>query len=152
MKKKWFIKDKVDDDRFIEVCKNSISMSQACAELKLHFNSFKRRAVKLGCYKTNQAGKGIKRNKIEGVIPLQEILDGKHPQYQTFKLKNRLLKEGLKKNECEVCRLKEWRDVPLNMELDHIDGDRTNHKFKNLRMICPNCHAQTETYRSLNRH
>lgn len=32
------------------------------------------------------------------------------------------------------------------MQLDHIDGDSHNHKLENLRMICPNCHTQTETY------
>ena len=36
-------------------------------------------------------------------------------------------------------------------EIHHIDGNRTNHSLVNLRMLCPNCHAQTETYRSKNR-
>lgn len=36
-------------------------------------------------------------------------------------------------------------------QLDHIDGDSTNHKLENLRMLCPNCHSQTETYASRNR-
>ena len=44
----------------------------------------------------------------------------------------------------------EWNDKKINMELDHIDGNRTNHKLKNLRMLCPNCHSQTDTYRAKN--
>ena len=115
----------------------------------LLFNTFKRKAVKLNCYNTNQAGVGIKKN-IPVKVDLQEILNGKHPEFQTFKLKNRLLSEGLIKNQCSICKITNWNDKTLNMELDHIDGNRTNHKLKNLRMLCPNCHSQTDTYRAKN--
>ena len=36
------------------------------------------------------------------------------------------------------------------VELDHIDGDRENNFPSNLRLLCPNCHAMTPTYKSLN--
>ena len=39
--------------------------------------------------------------------------------------------------------------VPL--EVDHIDGDNTNNKEENLRLLCPNCHSLTPTFRNLNR-
>jgi 5-methylcytosine-specific restriction endonuclease McrA len=139
----------IDDKQFIEVCKSSISMSQAAATLKLHFNTFKRRAIKLGCYETNQGGVGINKAMPPKVL-LDDILEGRYPQFQTFKLKNRLLKTGLLKNQCSVCDIIDWNGKVLNMELDHIDGDRTNHRLENLRMLCPNCHAQTETYRAKN--
>jgi 5-methylcytosine-specific restriction endonuclease McrA len=137
------------DKQFIEICENSISMAQAAVKTGLHFNTFKRRAVKLGCYKINQGGVGIDK-KVSPRIDLKEILAGKHPEFQTFKLKNRLLKEGIIKNVCSVCGITEWNGKKLVMELDHIDGNRTNHKLNNLRMLCPNCHAQTETYRAKN--
>lgn len=139
----------IDDKQFIEVCKSSISMSQAAATLKLHFNTFKRKAIKLGCYETNQGGVGINKAMPPKVL-LDDILEGRYPQFQTFKLKNRLLKIGLIKNQCSVCDIIDWNGKVLNMELDHIDGDRTNHRLENLRMLCPNCHAQTETYRAKN--
>lgn len=138
------------DEQFIKLCNESITMAQAAAKMNIHFNTFKRRAIKLGCYKPNQAGIGVK--KLSGKkIPLSEILEGKHPYYQTFKLKTRLLAEKVFENRCNECTLTEWNGKPLTMELDHIDGNRTNHKRKNLRMICPNCHAQTDTYRAKNR-
>jgi 5-methylcytosine-specific restriction endonuclease McrA len=77
-------------------------------------------------------------------------LDGKHPHFQTFKLKNRLLKNKIVENKCSICDIEEWNDKKINMELDHIDGNRTNHKLENLRMLCPNCHSQTDTYRAKN--
>jgi 5-methylcytosine-specific restriction endonuclease McrA len=61
-----------------------------------------------------------------------------------------MLKEGLIENVCSICGITEWNNNPINMELDHIDGNRSNHKLENLRMLCPNCHSQTETYRSKN--
>ena len=131
------------------MCLNSNSMAEASVKLELHFNTFKKYALKFGCYNTNQSGKGM--NKImPPKIDLQEILEGKHPHFQTFKLKNRLLKEKIIENKCYVCKIEEWNGKKLNMELDHIDGNRTNHKLQNLRMLCPNCHSQTDTYRAKN--
>ena len=141
---------KINQDEFVKVCENSQSMAEACVKLGLHFNTFKRYALKFECYYTNQSGKGI-RKKGKPRVSLDEIISGNHPQFQTFKLKNRLLKNNLLKNVCSCCGIESWMDKPLNMELDHIDGNRTNHKLENLRMLCPNCHAQTDTYRSKNR-
>ncbi len=138
----------MNDEYFIKVCTESETMARASARLGLHFNTFKRRAVKLGVYKPNQAGVGIKKKSVS--IPITEILEGKHPYFQTFKLKVRLFKEGIKDNICEICGLSEWMGKKINCELDHIDGDRTNHKLENLRIICPNCHSQTETFRAKN--
>jgi RNase P subunit RPR2 len=145
---------KYDEEKFKRVCEKSDSMLQAASTLGLHFNTFKRHAKKLNVYKPNQSGKGMKKPRNEdGIIKykLYDILNGKHPHYQTYKLKLRLLEEGIKENICEVCDLQIWEGNNINMELDHIDGDRTNHKLDNLRMICPNCHSQTETFRAKNK-
>ena len=54
-------------------------------------------------------------------------------------------------HRCEVCRLSEWNGLPIPLEIDHIDGDATNNANLNVRLICPNCHAQTPTYKAKNR-
>ena len=51
---------------------------------------------------------------------------------------------------CLHCGVSKWRFKYLRMDLDHIDGDKTNNKRENLRMLCPNCHAATDTFRTLN--
>ena len=53
-------------------------------------------------------------------------------------------------HKCECCGLSEWNNLPINFELHHIDGNRTNHSLENLLLICPNCHSQTETFRAKN--
>ena len=141
---------KHEDKRIVEACECACSMSEAAAELQMHFNTFKRRAIKLGCYKPNQSGKGISKKGNGNKFDLQDILDGKHPQYQTNKLRIRLIKEGIKECKCEKCGITDWNNNPISLELDHIDGNRTNHKLENLRVICPNCHSQTDTYRGKN--
>ena len=51
---------------------------------------------------------------------------------------------------CEVCGITEWMNKPAPLELDHKDGNPNNNALENVRLICPNCHAQTATYKGKN--
>lgn len=53
-------------------------------------------------------------------------------------------------HQCQVCLLSEWMSKPIPIEMDHIDGNPENEVRENLRLICPNCHAQTDTYKGKN--
>jgi hypothetical protein len=78
--------------------------------------------------------------------PLSELLNKDTP-YASDRLKKRLIAEGLKTHRCESCNMTEWLGNPIPIELDHIDGDHDNNELSNLRILCPNCHALTSTYR-----
>lgn len=54
-------------------------------------------------------------------------------------------------HSCEGCGLGVWMGQPIPLEMDHIDGNSDNGACENLRLLCPNCHAQTPTYKSRNR-
>jgi hypothetical protein len=52
-----------------------------------------------------------------------------------------------REHRCEICGLDTWLDKPIALEVDHIDGNPDNNIEENLRFLCPNCHAQTDTYK-----
>ena len=52
---------------------------------------------------------------------------------------------------CYTCGVTHWLDNPITLELDHIDGNSLNNSPDNLRMLCPNCHSQTPTFKNKNK-
>ena len=52
---------------------------------------------------------------------------------------------------CDVCGISDWEKKPINLEIDHKDGDPYNNHHSNLRLICPNCHSQTNTFKNRNK-
>lgn len=58
-----------------------------------------------------------------------------------------LIKRQLKQYKCEQCNITNiWNDKPISLQLDHINGNRKDHRLDNLRWLCPNCHSQTDTF------
>jgi len=149
----------VPKETFIEIVKSSNSMAQACAKLGWHFGTFTKYAKMYGCYDPEKGKKWViqvspfqEGFKSTRTIPLEDIIyNNKHPQYNTGGVKRRLLETSLKEHKCEKCNLTEWNDQKIPLELNHIDGNRHNHHISNLELLCPNCHAQTDTYRGKNK-
>ena len=81
--------------------------------------------------------------------PLQEILK-EDSIYQSYKLAKRLIKEGIKELKCEYCNLSKWQNKPIPLELHHINGIHSDNRLENLQLLCPNCHALTDSYRGKN--
>jgi len=113
--------------------------------LGVKYDTFKRYAEKFGLFEPNQAGKGLlKGNRYK-------------TKSDVFKPDNKVpsgvLSKWLKLERewcCEECNISEWNNKPLTLEIDHIDGDNSNNELTNLRILCPNCHSQTPTWRGRN--
>lgn len=78
-------------------------------------------------------------------MPLEQLLArgavrGRH------NIKQRLIAAGLKEARCEACGISDWRGAPLSMQLHHVNGDGRDNRLDNLRLLCPNCHSQTENF------
>ena len=66
-------------------------------------------------------------------------------------LRRALLRSG-RKEHCEECgQLPVWNDKQLTLNVDHVNGNNTDHREENLRFLCPNCHSQTPTFAGRNK-
>jgi hypothetical protein len=152
-KKKW------TKEQLIHAVKTSTSIRQVLFKLGLkeaggNYDQINRWIENFELDKSHFTGKGwnkeglyLKRN----IIPLKDILK-ENVTFQSFKLKNRLFKENLKKPFCEICG---WCQVSIDgripLELDHINGDKYDNRIENLRILCPNCHSLQPTHRGKNK-
>lgn len=80
--------------------------------------------------------------------PLSDLLV-ESSTYGKGHLKRRLLSEGILPNKCSNpnCQItSEWLGKPLILVLDHINGIGNDDRLENLRLLCPNCNSQTDTF------
>lgn len=84
-------------------------------------------------------------------IDLDLILVENSKYNNTSNLKARLVKEGILNYSCAICNnLGEWNGAKLSLQLDHINGINNDNRIDNLRILCPNCHSQTDNYAGKN--
>lgn len=139
--------------------KNSTSLRQVLRRLNLkeaggNYTQIRKYIKEYRLYTKHFTGKGWRKGKrfpFQPRIPLKEILVP-NSDFQSYKLKNRLIEEGLKPSYCESCGWSEKAENGrLPLELHHINGNARDHRLENLLILCPNCHSLKSNYRGLNR-
>lgn len=151
----------VTDEEFIKIVKDSNTISDIIRKIKKDlinkritggfFTTVKTRIKRLGIDTSHLLGrshlKGSKRKELHRKKLLEILVENSN--YPTSAIKDRLIKEGIFKNECSVkdCMVKgKWLGKHISLHLDHINGISNDHRLENLRLLCPNCHSQTDTY------
>jgi hypothetical protein len=148
------------DEQLVEAVKKSFSIRMVLKELKLipaggNYDQIKKRIKILGIDSSHFTGSrwnvGVRRKQTRYGVPVEELLV-EASDFQSYKLKNKLFSKGLKKQACEICGWCEKSvDGRIPVELDHLNGDHSDNRIENLRILCPNCHSLQPTHRGRNK-
>ncbi|MFC9700172.1 HNH endonuclease [Streptomyces sp. NPDC056943] len=93
-------------------------------------------------------GQAHQRGKPGAIKPAAEILvrHGGVRRTRSHLLRRALREVGVPE-ECSACGVgPEWLGKPMTLEIDHINGEWGDDRRENLRFLCPNCHATTDTW------
>ena len=140
-----------DVDELKKQVKGSLCWSDVCRQLGVTVCTFNfKRIQKLCaehdiCFGHFDIKRTFRRNKTQWTA---ELLLTVNSTASRGVVRNFLKRNKLLKKECYACGLKEvWNGKHLRLEIDHVNGDCCDNRLSNLRMLCPNCHSQTETYK-----
>lgn len=148
---------KYTEEQFIEAVKTSTSVRQVLSKIGVkeaggNYKVARDKIKRLNLDTSHFTGMGWLKGQTHKhtTKPIEYYLT-EDSYHQSYKLKLRLISEGIKKHKCECCGIIQWRGQPTPIELDHINGNNRDNRLENLRLLCPNCHAQTDTYRGRNK-
>jgi 5-methylcytosine-specific restriction endonuclease McrA len=90
--------------------------------------------------------RAAQRGEIRPRLSVRSIVDVLKSGSSRWCKKAKLLREGYLADRCSRCGISEWRGKRLVIQIDHINGVKNDWRIENLRMLCPNCHSQTNTF------
>ena len=140
-----------------EIVKQSHSVRQVIQALGLvpaggNYEQVQKYILQLNLDTSHFTGQGHLRGKTHTYTrrPLSDYTEKGVP-IQSHKLKLRLIADGVFQPRCNNCGGTHWMGQDIPLELEHKDGNHHNNSLDNLELLCPNCHAQTSTYRGKNK-
>ena len=148
---------KISDDQYREAVRQSHSIAGALRLLGVvpeggNYRVLHRAIKRLDIDTSHFAGQAWSRGVTVAprVRPIEDYLSNEYP-IQSDRLRRRLINEGVLERRCSCCKLDIWMGHRIPLELDHIDGNHQNNALKNVRLLCPNCHSLTPTFRGRNK-
>lgn len=143
---------KYTKEQLVLAVQSSISIREVLIKLNVvphggNYRVINRYIQKLNIDTSHFTGQAHSRGKNFGPKrPIEDYLNNKRG-INSHNLRKRLISEGIFEHKCYCCNNTTWNGKPIPVELEHKDGDHYNNNLDNLTLLCPNCHAQTSTYR-----
>ena len=143
-KKNPFRSKPIPKSRIEWAIRSTLSIRAAAQYLGVSYNTFKKYAIMYELFEQNknQSGKGITTKGNSGWgVKIQDLFDGKHPNYPHWKLQERVVRDGYLKQECNNCGYDDYREKDMRGPylINFLDGDSSNYALENLYLLCYNC-------------
>lgn len=127
----------------IEKLTAGTSRAAICREFNCRYDTLRVRLKEWGVdHLKNQGSRGVQGI---GSVPVVEYFNT-HRYIKSHTLKLKLIEEGYREYKCEKCENTVWNNLPIPLELHHINGINHDNRLENLQVLCPNCHAQTPNH------
>jgi predicted RNA-binding Zn-ribbon protein involved in translation (DUF1610 family) len=144
------------DKEFISLFRSSHTETEFAYSLGIYnfgggtYSALKKRCDLLGLDRESQWQGALKKSNGHFFLKRDEYF-AKNTSRTGKSTRQRILKEKLLPYRCALCgNPGEWQGKKLALEVDHINGDHFDNRLENLRFLCPNCHALTETFSGKN--
>ena len=143
-KKNPFRSKPIPKSRIEWAIRSTLSISAAAKYIGVSYNTFKKYAKMYDLFEDNknQSGKGITTKGNTGWgVKIQDLFNGKHPNYPHWKLQERVVRDGFLKQECSNCGYDYYRQSDMRGPylICFLDGDPKNHELDNLHLLCYCC-------------
>ncbi len=141
---------KIEEKQLCDLILNSKNLYQVCNSLGIYASGTNydklKEFIKAHNLNVEHFNSEQEHKQPQGKYP-DDIVFCKNSAYKhTFSIRKRLLRDRLKKHQCERCGRTKWEGEPIPLEVHHINGNNKDNRLENLQMLCPNCHALTDTY------
>ena len=142
--------NRIFEEKVLDVIPKSNSLNDVCAKMGLKGVNWYYTKISniIQKYNIDTSHFGTQKQKTNGCFERlsDDVFFSENTNRNGCNLLKRLIEGNYKTHKCEKCGREEWEGEKIPLQIHHRDGDHFNNKINNLEVLCPNCHALTDTF------